>query len=93
MPHRESNIPESIFYSALAGEFLRMSRYSMLQDDLISSSRDLISRMKRQGGKVNRINRVLRKVTTKHPGSSVLFCTPGTMPDFYYGIVLDPTFF
>ena len=48
MPHRESNIPESIFYSALAGEFLRISRSSMLQDDLVSSSRELVSRMKRK---------------------------------------------
>ena len=68
MPHRESNIPESIFYSALAGEFLRISRSSMRQDDLVSSSRELVSRMKTQGGKVNRINRVLSKVTAKHSG-------------------------
>ena len=68
MPHRERNIPESIFYSALAGEFLRISRSSMLQDDLVSSSRELVSRMKTQGGKVNRINRVLSKVAAKHSG-------------------------
>ena len=68
MPHRESNIPESIFYSALAGEFLRISRSSMLQDDLIYSFRELVSRMKTQGGKVNRINRVLSKIAAKHSG-------------------------
>ena len=40
MPHRESNIPESIFYSALAGEFLRISHSSMLMEDLVSSSKE-----------------------------------------------------
>ena len=68
MPHRESNIPESIFYSALAGEFLRISRSSMLMEDLVSSSKELVVRMKNQGGKDARISRVLRKVAVKHSG-------------------------
>ena len=51
MPHRESNIPVSIFYSALAGEFLRISRSSMLMEDLVSSSKELVVRMKNQGVK------------------------------------------
>ena len=68
MPHRESNIPESIFYSALAGEFLRISRSSMLMEDLVSSSKELVVRMKNQGGKDARISRVLRKVAAKHSG-------------------------
>ena len=66
MPHRDSNIPENIFYSALAGEFLRISRSSMLMNDLVSSSKQLVMRMKNQGGNENRMNRVLRKVVMRH---------------------------
>ena len=66
MPHRNSNIPDNIFYSALAGEFLRISRSSLLVNDAISSSKELILRIRNQGGKDHMIKRVLNKVTTKH---------------------------
>ena len=75
MPHRESNIPESIFYSALAGEFLRISRSSMLMEDLVSSSKELVVRMKNQEGEDARISRVLRKVAVKHSGVFANFKT------------------
>ena len=66
MPYKSSNMPESIFYSAFSGEFLRISRSSMLADDVISSSHELVVRMVNQGAKMDRINRVLRKVIEKH---------------------------
>ena len=35
MPYINSNIPKSIFYSALVGEFLRIAHSSLLYKDLI----------------------------------------------------------
>ena len=35
MPHIESNIPQSIFYSAIKGEFLRISRSTICLRDFI----------------------------------------------------------
>ena len=51
MPHKDSNIPEAIFYSALVGEALRIARSSMLLDDLVLSVNKLLNRMIKQGGK------------------------------------------
>ena len=45
---------------------MRISRSSMLMNDLVSSSKQLVMRMKNQGGNENRMNRVLRKVVMRH---------------------------
>ena len=58
VPYKSSNMPESIFYSAFSGELLRISRSSMLTDDVISSSHELVVRMVNRGAKMDRINRV-----------------------------------
>ena len=39
MPEIRSNIPFSIFYSAVVGEFLRIARSTLLADDLIQSAK------------------------------------------------------
>ena len=39
MPHIDSNIPESIFYSALVGEFLRIARSTLLLKDFLEKAR------------------------------------------------------
>ena len=49
MPYRESNIPITIFYASLVGEFLRIGRSSMLLRDFLPKARELLSRMMRQG--------------------------------------------
>ena len=41
MPHIDSNIPESIFYSALMGEFLRISRSTLLLEDFLNKAKEL----------------------------------------------------
>ena len=41
MPHMDSNIPESIFYSALIGEFLRIARSTLLLEDFRNKAREL----------------------------------------------------
>ena len=38
MPHYESNIPQSIFYSSIVGEFLRIARSLLLYIDFISKA-------------------------------------------------------
>ena len=50
MPFRDSNIPESIFYSALVGEFLRIARSTLLLDDFKFKAKELCDRMIKQRG-------------------------------------------
>ena len=67
MPHLSSNIPQSIFYSALVGEFLRIARSTLRLSDFIPKAKSLVERMKRQGAD-NRISRrFLRKIILNHP--------------------------
>ena len=66
MPHMDSNIPESIFYSAFVGEFLRIARSTLLFDDMKNSANNLIQRMRAQGAKANQLERSLRKIITRH---------------------------
>ena len=40
----------------------------MLMEDLVSSSKELVVRIKNQGGKDGRISRVLKKVVAKNSG-------------------------
>ena len=67
MPHRDSNIPEKIFYSAIVGEFLRIARSSMLYPDFLPKARDLLVRMRNQGATVENLKRSLKKIIENHP--------------------------
>ena len=49
MPFIDSNIPKSIFYSALAGEFLRITRNTLQYEDFNEKTIELLNRMKAQG--------------------------------------------
>ena len=49
MLYIDSNIPKSIFYSALVGEFLRIIRSSLLYKDFHEKPMELLNRMKTQG--------------------------------------------
>ena len=69
MPHRDSNIPQSIFYSSLVGEFLRIARSTLLLHDFIPKASDLVRRMIRQGANINMTKKSLIKIITKHPNS------------------------
>ena len=73
MPHLSSNIPQSIFYSALVGEFLRIARSTLRLSDFIPKAKSLVERMKRQGAD-NRISRrFLRKIILNHPENFTQF--------------------
>ena len=66
MPHIDSNIPESIFYSALVGEFLRIARSTLMLEDFLSKARELCHRMTNQGANRHTIQRNLRKIIFRH---------------------------
>ena len=66
MPHIDSNIPESIFYSALMGEFLRISRSTLLLEDFLNKAKELCHRMLNQGANHRKIRCNLRKIITRH---------------------------
>ena len=67
MPHKCSNIPESIFYSALKGEFLRIARATLRLQDFIPKAQELIKRMENQGATERRIQRAITKLISNHP--------------------------
>ena len=69
MPHITSNIPQSIFYSALVGEFLRIARSTLKFNDFTPKAKNLIERMKRQGAVTRTSQRFLRKIIDNHPES------------------------
>ena len=66
MPHKDSNIPESIFYSALVGEFLRIARSTLLLEDFLTKAKELCRRMLNQGANHRKIRCNLRKIITHH---------------------------
>ena len=66
MPYLSSNIPHSIFYSALVGEFLRIARSSYLFADFQNKAEMLILRMITQGGNKQQIKKSLCKIITRH---------------------------
>ena len=60
LPYKDSNIPLSVFYSSLVGDFLRKGRSSMLLRDFLPKAKELCDRMSRQGAVKNRVCKVLR---------------------------------
>ena len=66
MPYTSSNIPESIFYSAMVGEFLRIARSTLLYEDFLPKACELIRRLNNQGAKRYISSRNLRKVIDRH---------------------------
>ena len=67
MPYVSSNIPESIFYSAMVGEFLRIARSTLFFNDFLPKARELIHRLNNQGAKQHISTRHLRKIIQRHP--------------------------
>ena len=69
MPYITSNIPQSIFYSALVGEFLRIARSTLKFNDFTPKAKNLIERMKKQGAITRTSKHFLRKIIDNHPES------------------------
>ena len=66
MPHMESNIPKSTFYSALMGEFLRIGRSSLLFQDFLPRAKQLLQRMRVQGSNEMQTKNALSKLIRNH---------------------------
>ena len=66
MPYIDSNIPKSIFYSDLVGEFVRIARSSLLYKDFHKNGIEQLNRMKAQGAQSLRCRKVLSKVIRRH---------------------------
>ena len=66
MPYIDSNIPKSIFYSALVGEFLRIARGSLLYKDFHEKAMELLNRMKAQVAQSLRCRKALSKIIRSH---------------------------
>ena len=66
MLYIDSNIPKSIFYSALVGEFLRIIRSSLLYKDFHEKPMELLNRMKTQGAQSFRYRKALFKIIRRH---------------------------
>ena len=69
MPYLSSNIPKTIFYSALVREFLRIARATLRVSDFVPKGIDLVSRMLNQGGDRKSVERFLLKIIRRHPDS------------------------
>ena len=62
MPYIDSNIPKSIFYSALVGELLRIARSSVLYIDFNEKAIELLNRMAQSV----RCRKALSKIIRRH---------------------------
>ena len=76
MPYLDSNIPESIFYSSLVGEFLRIARSTLLKLDFTNDARKLVQRMQKQGANKIKIRQNLYKIISRHLSDFTRFGTP-----------------
>ena len=80
MPQISSNIPQSIFYSAFVGEFLRIARSTLKLLDFIPISKELINRMMKQGADIRISQRFLSKIIINHPENfSQFLLSPGDL--------------
>ena len=66
MPHIEINIPQSIFYSAIKGQFLRTARSTICLRDFVPKAKKLLGRMKQQGSKPGTTGTSIRKIILAH---------------------------
>ena len=65
MPYNDSNISKSIFYSALVGEFLIITKThsSLLYKDFNEKAVELLNRMKAEGRQSLRCRKARSKIT------------------------------
>ena len=66
MPYASSNIPESIFYSAMVGEILRVAHSTLRYEDFLPKATELINRLNNQGAKRNLSRRNFLKLFNRH---------------------------
>ena len=62
LPFLSSNIPTSMFYSSIGAEILRIGRVSSSTGNFLSSCKTLIERVKKQGAKQYKLEKILKKI-------------------------------
>ena len=62
LPFATSNIPSYMFYASIGAEILRIGRVSTSQESFFTSSGAIISRAFKQGAKINRLSKCLKKI-------------------------------
>ena len=67
MPHKDSNIPSIIFYSSIYSEILRISRCTLLLEDVIPRISELFKRMLNQGAEKSFLNKQIVKCFKRFP--------------------------
>ena len=67
MPHMSSNIPSTIVYSALVGEYLRIGRSTLKLEHFTPKAEELLDRMIAQGAKVSVSKKKILKIMSDHP--------------------------
>ena len=73
IPFIDSNIPQSIFYSALVGEFLRIARSTLLLNDFTNKAKMLCRGMFTQGANLDRMKYSIKKIILRHPSDFAQF--------------------
>jgi hypothetical protein len=73
MPYLCSNIPKNIFYSSLAGEFLRIARATLRFSDFKAKAVTLVQRMLNQGGRKEFVKKCLLKTVRRHANNFAKF--------------------
>jgi len=73
MPHIDSNIPSTIFYGAIFSEILRITRCTLLFEDLVPKLSELCKRMITQGATKKFICKQIKKGFNRYPEWFVKF--------------------
>ena len=66
MPDKSSNVPSSTVYSAIGAKSLRIDSASNNPESFSTAIKPLISRMKRQGVSIEKVNCVILKFFNRH---------------------------
>ena len=62
LPFCSSNMPSIMFYSNLGAEFIRIARVSSSLENFCSAGKELVDRAFRQGAKISRLEKLLKKI-------------------------------
>ena len=69
MPHIDSNIPKSILYSSLVGEFPVKGKSTLLFEAFLPKAKDLIKLIFKKGAYHQISHRMLLKIVSRHTES------------------------
>ena len=78
MPHKDSNLPSIIFYSSIYSEVLRISRCTLLFEDVLPRISELFTRMLNQGAERSFLRKQIVKCFDRFPETFMKF---GKSPD------------